>query len=101
MTGSTSPYTATRDGTMASADDLPRRQSDAGTRVRIEEVSGTGGCRPPSTDTATAVGGHHRDDELGDRRAVGCHDQQGFPEVPPGRTDRMTIVVERQHTRIR
>ena len=50
MTGSTSPYTATQDGTMASADDLPKRQSDAGTRVRIEEVSGTGGCRPPSRD---------------------------------------------------
>ena len=54
-----------------------------------------------TTDTATTVGGSHRDDELGDRRAGGCRDQQGFPEVPPGRTDRLTIVVERQHTRVR
>ena len=59
------------------------------------------GVEQATTDAAAAVGRRHRDDELGDRRAVGCHDQQGFPEVPLGRTDRMTIVVECQHTRIR
>jgi hypothetical protein len=69
----------------------------------VAMVGSAGGERveQTTTDTATAVGGHHRDDDLGDRRAVGCHDQQGLPEVPPGRTDRMTIVVERQHTRVR
>ena len=59
---------------------------------RVEQVT---------TDTATTVSGPHRDDELGDRRAVRCRDQQGFPKVPPGRTDRLTIVVERQHTHVR
>jgi hypothetical protein len=52
-----------------------------------------------TADTATAVGGHHGDDELGDRRAVGRHDQRGLPHAPPGRTDRTTGVVEREQAR--
>lgn len=54
-----------------------------------------------AADAAAATGGDHRDDELGDRRAVGCHEQQRLPEVPPGRTDGTTIVVERQHAGVR
>jgi hypothetical protein len=48
-----------------------------------------GGERAEQTtaDTVTAVGGHHRDDEHRDRCAVGCHDQEGFAEVPPRRSD--------------
>ena len=69
----------------------------------VAVLGGAGGERveQATTDTATTVGREHRDDELGDRRAVGCHDQREFPEVPPGRTDRMTIVVDCQHTRSR
>ena len=62
--------------------------------------AGREGVEQATPDASSAGGGHHRDDDLGDRRAVGCHDQRAVPQVPPGRPDRAAVVVERDHRRV-
>ena len=69
----------------------------------LSAIGGAGreGVEQATTDTLAAYGGHHRDDGLGDRRAVGRHDQRAVPQVLPGRPDRAAVVVERHHRGVR
>ena len=69
--------------------------------VAVLGSAGGEGVEQATTDAAAAFGGRHRDDELGDLHALGRHDQRTVPEVPPRRPDRVAIVVERQHGRVR
>ena len=69
----------------------------------VAVFGGAGGERvqQPPTDPTAAVLGRHRDDQFAHRRPVGCPDQRGVGEVPPDRTDRTAVLVERHQTHVR